>query len=479
MSILTSEIVFIKCEDIKVKEGRQRQEFNTAKLLELAESIRDKQMLTPITVQSLEDLTLVAGERRLKAVTALHKKGMQITFNGMSVPEGCIPAVLAGSLTELQAEELELDENLKRENLTWKEQAAAIARLEVLRGKQHDLNPTEVAKPTNKSIAREIEKSQAETHIMRQVANHLDDPDVAKAKDAREAQKIIQRKAKEEHIKKQAAAVSLASIAHDFKHMDCREYVKGLEDNLISCIVTDPPYGIEMHKGTSWDGSKHEYEDTEEYFTDLLTSLVPEWDRVTKDEAHAYVFCDFAKFERVKAIFLSYRKQISDGVISFRPEFINDIIAFNTGTQHLHKKTKEFNDWYSTTVPVFDPMYLPMIWSKGNVASYPRAEHWPRKSYECILYLIKGNKKHNKLDLAVIDHIPQIQNQDHPAGKPAELYKYLLNRSTLAGDSVLDCFVGQGKFYEACQELKLFGYGCELSDKYKDLALLTLENLKG
>ena len=73
MSILTSQIVFIKCEDIKVKEGRQRQEFNTAKLLELAESIRDKQMLTPITVQSLEDLTLVAGERRLKAVTALHK----------------------------------------------------------------------------------------------------------------------------------------------------------------------------------------------------------------------------------------------------------------------------------------------------------------------------------------------------------------------------------------------------------------------
>ena len=55
MSILTSQIVFIKCEDIKVKEGRQRQEFNTAKLLELAESIRDKQMLTPITVQSLED----------------------------------------------------------------------------------------------------------------------------------------------------------------------------------------------------------------------------------------------------------------------------------------------------------------------------------------------------------------------------------------------------------------------------------------
>ena len=89
----------------------------------------------------------------------------------------------------------------------------------LLSGIKHDLNPTEVAKPTNKSIAREIEKSQAETHIMRQVANHLDDPDVAKAKDAREAQKIIQRKAKEEHIKKRAAAVSLASIAHDFENL--------------------------------------------------------------------------------------------------------------------------------------------------------------------------------------------------------------------------------------------------------------------
>ena len=475
MEILSNSLIhYFPIEEILIRENRQRQEFNMAKLLELAKSIQDTRLMTPISLETQEAPYLVAGERRLKAITALHKKNIQIKFNGQIVPHNTIPVVFNGELTELEREELELDENLKRENLTWQEQAAAIQRLVNLRGVQHEQNPEVVKAPTNKTIAKETEKAYAEVATMRQVAAHLDDPDVAKAKTPKEAQKIIQRKAKEELQERVAASIDVSKLKHVLFHGDCREFIKTIPDNELTCIVTDPPYGIDMHKDKSWDGTDHEYDDTEDYAMQLIEDLLPEMDRCTQDEAHIYLSCDYAKFEKIKAIFNCYRRDES-GKAELRKEY-ETLMLLHEFNALPDKGTSKFLAWMKATTPVFEPMYFPIIWNKGNVAAYPKPDHWPRKSYECILYAIKGQKKHNGLDLAVIN-INQIQNQDHPAGKPTALYKHLLQRSVMAGDSAADFFVGQGNFFNACHELKLLGYGSELSDKYINLAKITLDNV--
>lgn len=458
------QIHFAAITDIKIAEDRQRKEFNKAKLLELAESIRDGQLMHPLVLTS--SMELIAGERRLKAITALHTKQLEVRFNGAVVPVGMVPFINAGELTEYQRKELELHENLRRDNLTWQEEAAALAQLKELRGEQAEQE--NLPAPTNKSIAKEVQKNQTEVQQKLVLSQHLEDPDVAKARSANDALKILKRKQADQERQERAAQVDIKDHIHELANADCREYIKTLSDNLLSVVVTDPPYGVNMHKDKSWDGTDHEYDDTEEYAFELIQTLVPEWDRVTKDEAHLYICCDFDKFQWLRAIISCYRYD-AEGKAGF---IVDPAVAL------VHLQGVKPNTVMRDTKPVFDVMYFPFIWDKGNIASYPRPDHWPRKSYECVLYAVKGEKKHAKLDLAVIQGIPQIQNQDHPAGKPMEFYRHLLNRSAVAGDAVGDFFVGQGNFYTACHELKLIGYGCELSEKYHAMAKITLGNCK-
>lgn len=473
---VTSNVVFFPLDKIIILEDRQRQEFDPKALLELAQSIRDHQMLTPISLVSMDKPELVAGERRIRAVDALHKKGRVIRFNEMEVPVGTIPVVFTGSLTKLQAEELELAENFHRANLTWQEEAKAIQRLTALRMEQHKEDPVNVPAPTVATIAEETKASSKDKiYTNQKVARHLDDPDVSKAKNLREAAKIIARKDKEKKIQAAAAGIDVSASLHTLFHGDCRDFTRTLEDGSISVIVTDPPYGIDMHKDQSWDGTRHEYDDTENYVFNLFEELIPLWTQKTAKEAHLYIFCDYSKFEKIKALLLCARYN-EEMELEFKPEFMRIALQEFFGIKEDTMLRDNWDDWTARTQPVWDVMYFPMIWDKGNVASYPRPDHWPRKSYECILYAIKGDKKHNKLDLAV-KNIPQIQNQDHPAGKPMALYRELLGRSAIPGDNVLDNFVGQGNFFRACNELKLYGYGSELSDKYIALAKLSLNDI--
>ena len=421
-------------EKIIITEDRQRRTFSQDELVKLGKSIKEKQLLNAIVLRSPADPTLVAGERRLKCVSALAKKGVAIRHNMLEVPLGFIPVKFAGDLSKLELEELELDENLCRTDLTWAEETAAVARLQALRQAQAEANPETAEKPTLASLAVETKQTKDVVSHQLMVARHLSDPDVAKAKSLKDAKKIIDKKFEAQRRQELADKVVLQKdCPHQFFQGDCREFVKTLKANLVSAIITDPPYGIDMHKDQSWDGTYHEYNDTEEYAFELIHDLMPEWIRVTKQQAHLYIFCDFSKFEALKTIVESY-------------------------------KDEEGNT-------IFSCMLYPFIWNKGNIAAYPRPDHWPRKSYECILYAIRGDKKHAKLDLAVID-IPQLQDQPHPAGKPEELYTHLVDRSCAPGDFILDCFAGQGNIFKAAHKRLCFALASELSDKYAPLAKL-------
>lgn len=416
-------------DQIHIPPSRQRKEFSPDAHNDLKESILRHGLFHPPGIQLIDSVpTLVYGECRLRALKAIFEDTSQpILYNNkewyLEVPCSRLPS----DFTEEDLMEIELNENLLRKDLTWQEETAALASLKALRTSQTPDSP-----PTVESLALEAETSTRAVSESLALAEHLDDPDVAKAKTKKEARKIIERKAKENYAAQRAESYDPTASAHTLLEGDCREQIKSLPAQTFSCIVTDPPYGIDMHKDQSWDGTWHEYDDTEEYCFNLIHTLLPEWDRVTEEEAHLYIFCDFAKFEALRAIVEEHG--------------------------------------------VFSPMYFPFIWDKGNIASYPRPDHWPRKSYECILYAIKGEKKQRKLDLAVIQ-IPQVRDQDHPAGKPADLYAHLISRSCLPGDHVLDCFTGQGSIFKAAQSTSTVATGIELSPKYITLAKNTLKEV--
>lgn len=109
------EVVEIDTASIAANPFQPRREFDEAKIEELAQSLKEHGVLQPLIVRrTLDGYQLVAGERRLRAAV---KAGMRK-----------VPAVVR-ELTDRQAMEISLVENLQREDLGPLEEAAAYERL--------------------------------------------------------------------------------------------------------------------------------------------------------------------------------------------------------------------------------------------------------------------------------------------------------------------------------------------------------------
>lgn len=101
---LTTSIANIELADIEANPFQPRKEFDREALEELAQSIRQQGVITPITVRQMPDgkYQLIAGERRLRASQMAGLKE--------------IPAYIRIA-TDTQMMEMALVENIQRENL--------------------------------------------------------------------------------------------------------------------------------------------------------------------------------------------------------------------------------------------------------------------------------------------------------------------------------------------------------------------------
>jgi len=100
----------------KIKVGKRfRKDFSHVQAL--AESIRTHGILHPLVVT--EDYVLVSGECRLRAAKEIGLK--------------TVPCVLKSSLSEIEAREIELEENVRRKQLHWTEEVALLESLYSLR----------------------------------------------------------------------------------------------------------------------------------------------------------------------------------------------------------------------------------------------------------------------------------------------------------------------------------------------------------
>jgi len=108
-------VVLIGIEEIEPDRGQPRRYFDEAHILELAESIRSKGVLQPLLVRRQgERYALVAGERRWRAA---QRAGLRE-----------LPCIIR-DVTEPEAFELALIENIQREDLNAIEEAEAYQRL--------------------------------------------------------------------------------------------------------------------------------------------------------------------------------------------------------------------------------------------------------------------------------------------------------------------------------------------------------------
>ncbi|MBN4081015.1 ParB/RepB/Spo0J family partition protein [Caldithrix abyssi] len=119
---------------IKMNPHQPRKNFDDKALDELAASIKEKGVITPVTVRSNETgYILIAGERRLRASKLIKQKE--------------IPAYIIEITDESEMMEVALIENIQRENLNPIEEAEAYG---VLQG-EFNLAQTDIAKSVGKN----------------------------------------------------------------------------------------------------------------------------------------------------------------------------------------------------------------------------------------------------------------------------------------------------------------------------------------
>lgn len=435
----------IPLDKILVPKERQRKEFDEARLVELSSSIAQVGLIHPIIVREEGDLTiLVAGERRLKAIQTLWMLGKQLRCAHTQFAEGTVPCLLQGELSVEQRMEMELEENIQRDDLTWQEKSQAVSQLMSLRqlqAKDSGQPPVTVAQLTQEikdsggSFKNSLGLKQAvRTNLL--VAQHLSDPDVNKAKSAPEALKIIKRK--EELAKSAALGVSVGKTFHAGLHViqngDCLRALSGIQSEF-DVVLTDPPYGMGADEFGNSDGKaqgSHFYDDSYGTWLRLMENLWPALTRVTKPLAHVYMFCDIDRFWELKSMAAMYG---------------------------------------------FQPFRTPLIWVNPTANRVPWIDSGPQRKWQAILYAKKGAKVVNRISGDVLEFSSD-PNLNHQAQKPIGLFTELLARSCRAGDSVLDPFCGTGTIFPAAHSLKVKATGLEIDPAAYGIALKRIQDLK-
>ena len=302
----------IPIAEIVIASDRQRQKYSQDAASDLITTIGAPEvgLLSPVIlrVDAEGKFHLVAGGRRCKAVTLLHKLGRSVFHMDELIPVGEIAYLTFAELSPLRQQEIEYAENAYRENLTWQENVEATERLHALRVAQQAAAPQGTVPPHSISdTAEEIFgrsdggfRDTVRSSLV--VAKHMSNPAVAKASSLKEATKVIRRieeTARHEHLAAMVGGVSL-SERYKIYNTEALVWMEKQPGGQFDVILTDPPYGMNADSfgDAAWRmaGIGHDYSDGAEPTRDLLSKCIPEWYRLAKEQAHLYLWCDIDLF---------------------------------------------------------------------------------------------------------------------------------------------------------------------------------------
>lgn len=213
-------------------------------------------------------------------------------------------------------------------------------------------------------------------------------------------------------------------------HGNCIEFIKTIEDKSIDCLITDPPYGVDIQFG-AYDNQLSRKIENDGNIDDallLLDEMLLEVKSKLKDNAHIYIFCNWKIYPQFNAI-ISKHFQIKNLII-------------------------------------WDKLFMGMGDLKGNYSS----------SYEMIVFA-GGNREF----LSRPKNIIQCRFNDerfHNTQKPVDLIKQLIENSTNVNETIFDPFLGSGSTVIAANQLKRNFIGCEIDEQNYKITLKRLEDGK-
>jgi DNA methylase/ParB-like nuclease domain len=405
-------------EKIIVPEWRQRREFGD--IGELADSISRLGLIHPPVIT--RDLILRAGGRRLRAVKSLGWTTITCQYT-----DEVDPLVLHA---------IELEENIKRKDLTWQEECLAYA-------DYHDYWCSIREKWTPLKTADAIGRDKSTITKNLAVAPELrnGNPKVLNAPTFSAAYWIVtcanERKeleAEQEHHKQFHGETETEPLRGSaILNVDFTKWVETYDGPKFNFLHCDFPYGINADKMQQGDSVlKHgAYEDTEETYWHLLETLCVNIPRICKESAHIMFWFSMHHYQATLDLFKNH-----------------------------------------TDIEI-DP--FPLVWHKSdNIGVLPEPHHGPRRIYETCLF---GSLRDRKIVSAVSNlYAAPTDRKHHMSPKPVPVLRHFFRMFVDQNTRMLDPTCGSGTSLRAAEALGAkYVLGIEIEKEFADTANLLLE----
>lgn len=405
------------------RDERQRRELRSVP--ELAESIRAVGLINPPVVT--RDYVLVAGERRLEACRSLGWSSIPIQFVDDLDPD----------MLHL----IELEENVKRVDLTWQEHNDAIAQYHKLRtaaskewtkaqtARELGMNDSTVNKHLAVAAEREAKPEDFSDADKFSSALNIATRRIERRKAGGErkltalpptlrAEKIGNREVVPPAPPARKAAIETASF------LEWAQTPLDLPFNLIHC---DFPYGVNVgdKKGQGNAQSRGQYADTPEIYFELLEAMNATIDNWCAPSAHL--------------------------IFWFSMKFYSE-------TRDL----LEAGGWK------VDP--FPLIWHKSdNAGIIPDANRGPRRTYEAALFCHRGDRKIVK---PVANSFSAATTKEfHTSEKSEAMLRHFFRMVCDEHSLVLDPTCGSGMAIKVAESMGAeAALGLELNPEYAEAA---------
>ena len=212
---------------------------------------------------------------------------------------------------------------------------------------------------------------------------------------------------------------------------DNREVIKTIPDKSIDLILTDPPYNI----------AKYSTGNIELPNRTPLNNDIANWDKVE----------------------VNPEEYVNDFKRILKPH--GNIFVFTT--------YNSIGKWHATFDKQFDTAQF-MIWHKTNPTPNIFKKGFLNSCEMIICFWNKGHtwnftdqkNMHNFIESPICMGAERLKNPKHPAQKPVQILKHIIQIASNPNDVVFDPFMGVASSAIAALELNRIFYGCEINKDY-------------
>jgi adenine-specific DNA-methyltransferase len=285
-------------------------------------------------------------------------------------------------------------------------------------------------------------------------------------------------------------------------NIDCIEYLKKMDKEIIDEIILDPPYFNVVNE--KWD---RQWKSLIEYL-DWINTIIIELERVSKYSCSFWIFGYAYQLSYIIPIIekhnFTYRQHIvlDKGLRSVAGRTSSKLKMFPTATEYIvyfHKESRPLLKQFLQNKQLEKKIKSGDInkhlgkaingggtWStiagkKQQNIQYPTKEDWDKLQELFGEFDIKYDDYVYKFNIETkltdvwndINFYDKTYKKYHPTQKPYKLIERLIKASSNANDNILDIFMGSGMTAKVSKDLSRNFWGCELDQKYFENNLIT------